>query len=132
MVSNEEVNKENILYYTVEPEVRPPNRDEIQSAINTLKNNKAPGDDKINAELWKAGSRELKTQILKLTQQKSKEKTIPDGWNESLICPIYKKGNRKKVENYRGISLLNIGYKILALVILNRLQEYSEGIIDDY
>lgn len=131
-VSNEEINKENILHYTVEPEVRTPNWDEIQSAINTLKNNKAPGDDKINAELWKAGGRELKTQILKLIQQIWKEERIPENWNESLICPIYKKGDRKKVENYRGISLLNTGYKILALVILNRLQEYSEGIIGDY
>jgi len=61
-----------------------------------------------------------------------KEERIPEGWNDPLICLIFKKGDRKKVENYRGISLLNTKYKILALVILNRLQKYSEGIIGDY
>ncbi|KAF0770224.1 LINE-1 reverse transcriptase [Aphis craccivora] len=52
------------------------------------------------------------------------------------IKPNYKlslfKERIPEVENYRGISLLNTKYKILALVILNRLQKYSEGIIGDY
>jgi len=79
-----------------------------------------------------AGGHELKTHILKLIQQIWEEERIPESWNESLLCPIYKKGDRKKVVNYRGISLLTTGYKILSLVILSRLQEYSEGIIGDY
>jgi hypothetical protein len=28
---------------------------------------------------------------------------------EGLICPIYKKGGKNKVEIYRGITLLNTG-----------------------
>lgn len=73
--------------------MRTPNWDEIQTAISTLKNNKAPGDDKINAELWKAGGHEFKIHILKLVQQIWEEEKIPEGWNESLICPMYKKGD---------------------------------------
>lgn len=128
-VNNEGDNEENIVYYIVEPEVRIPNWDEIQTAINTLKNNKGTKEDKINAELWKAGVHKLRTDMFRLIQKIWEEESIPEGWNESLICPIYKKGNRGKVKIYRGISLLNIGYKILSLIIFSRLQEYSEEII---
>lgn len=36
----------------------------------------------------------------------------------------YKIGDRKKVENYRDISLQNIGYEILSLVTISRLQTF--------
>jgi hypothetical protein len=28
-------------------------------------------------------------------------------WREGVTCPIYKKDEKSKVENYRGITLLN-------------------------
>jgi len=39
----------------------------------------------------------------------------------AIICPIFKKGNPTKTENYRGISLLDTCYKILTTLILERL-----------
>jgi hypothetical protein len=41
--------------------------------------------------------------------------------------PLLKKGNIKKCENYRGISLLNFGYEIYANIIKNKLYEYYKG-----
>ena len=37
-----------------------------------------------------------------------------------------------KCENYRGIMLLNVTYKILSSSILERLKEYSEEILGEY
>ena len=42
---------------------------------------------------------------------------------------IFKKGSRIECGNYRGISLLSVAGKILAKVLLNRLQPLSESII---
>jgi hypothetical protein len=33
-------------------------------------------------------------------------------WREGVICPIYIKDEKNKVENYRRITQLNIGYKL--------------------
>jgi hypothetical protein len=34
-------------------------------------------------------------------------KSFPVDWRECVIFPIYKKDEKDKVENYRGITLLN-------------------------
>lgn len=40
--------------------------------------------------------------------------------------PIYKRGDLKKVENYRGISLLCTAYKIFAEILRHRLKKEVE------
>jgi len=46
---------------------------------------------------------------------------LPEEWKESVIVPIYKKGDRTDHSNYRGISLLTTTYKILSNILLPRL-----------
>ena len=49
----------------------------------------------------------------------------------SSIVTIFKKGSRTECGNYRGITLLLVDGKILAKVLLNRLQPLSESIIPE-
>ena len=61
---------------------------------------------------------------------------MPKDWNDSIICPIYKKGDKNDNDcgNYRGIriSLLKIAYKILASVMCERLKPHVIRIIGSY
>ena len=43
--------------------------------------------------------------------------TFPETWSDTLILPIYKSGSRNDPNNYRGITLLNIMYKIFSNII---------------
>ena len=54
---------------------------------------------------------------------------MPHEWNKSIICPIYKKGEKSEHSNYRGISLLNTAYKILATAINNILKTCAEDLL---
>ena len=56
---------------------------------------------------------------------------LPEEWKESIIVPIYKKGDKTDCNNYRGISLLPTTYKILSNILLQRLTPYAEEIIGD-
>ena len=47
---------------------------------------------------------------------------MPQTWHEALVTAIFKKGDVASCENYRPISLLPIGYKLYAAVLLSRLK----------
>jgi len=40
--------------------------------------------------------------------------------------PLYKRGEREEVGNYRGISLLCLAYKIYAEILRNKLEKVVE------
>jgi len=45
---------------------------------------------------------------------------------------IHKKGDIQECSNYRGITILNVAYKVLSKIIKNKLQEYAEALLGDY
>lgn len=112
-------------------ELQPPSFNEICNIINKLKNNKAAGPDNIPAELIKLGGRSLRQRLHKLICQVWTSEQLPNEWNESHICPIFKKGDRLMCSNYRPISILNIIYKILAIILNNRLSALLEDDLEE-
>ena len=70
--------------------------------------------------------------IYQLARQIWKEERITEECKETIIVPIYKKGNRDKCENYRGIALGKAAYKMLANIILEKIKPYIEKITRDY
>jgi hypothetical protein len=55
------------------------------------------------AELIKAGGKTIYSVIHKLYNSVCNKEELPEHWKESIIVPIYKKGNKTDCSNYRGI-----------------------------
>lgn len=123
--------EDEVIYMHPQVQINEPSEEEVESAIKALKNNKAPGEDGVPAELLKAGGNALWKKLHALIVKIWNEEKIPKEWNLAIIVPIHKKGDKLSCCNYRGISLLNTVYKVLSKIIYNRLQEYSEEIIDE-
>ena len=105
---------------------------ELDTALKSLKNDKAPGQDGIPPEVLKHGGSELKSELLKLFNLCLEKGSLPQDMKDALIVTIYKKkGERSDCGNYRGISLLSIPGKILAKMILNRLLNLSEEVLPE-
>ncbi|XP_055384167.1 uncharacterized protein LOC129613882 [Condylostylus longicornis] len=120
-----------ILYYA-ENIVQHPTLVETKEAIKKLKNGKAGGEDNLTAELIKYGGEELHKQLHELILSIWNTETLPTEWMDSIIFPIHKKGDKTDCNNYRGISLLNIGYKIFTNIVYQRVSSFSEEIVGDY
>jgi len=114
--------------HTAEPLVPEPSAFEFELATERLKSHKSTGTDQIPVEFIKAGGRTLHYEIHILISIWNKEE-LSEEWKESIIVPIYKKGNKTDCSNYRGISLLPTMYKILSNILLSRLTPYAEEII---
>jgi hypothetical protein len=80
---------------------------EIELAIDKQKGHKSPGIDQIPAELIKAGGRTISCEIhtSKLIISIWNKKELPEEWKESIIVPIYKKGDKTDCNNFWSISL---------------------------
>ena len=90
------------------------------------KNGKTPGQDNINSELYEYTPEEFKLKLLTFLNNVYRENYIPNEWINAVITPIFKKGDRRKPQNYRGISILNTCYKIYSRILNMRLQNYAE------
>jgi len=112
--------------HTVERLVPEPSVFEIELAIGNLKNHKSRGIDQIPAEMIKVGGRKICCAIHKPIISIWNKEELPEEWKESIIVPIYKKGDKTDCNNYRGILLLPTTYKSLSNILLSRLISYAE------
>jgi len=125
-----ELISENVILSNSE-EVPPTTYYEVNQVIEKLKIHKAAGLDNMPAVLIKQGATELKTRIHKLIMKIREEETLPTEWTEGIICPIYKKENRKICSNYRPITLLNVVYNIFSILLNNKLTKIVESKLED-
>lgn len=97
---------------------------EIARAINSLKLNKSPGNDRLTVKFY----RKFQDQLVAVLQQLFSEcillNTVPSSWLEARITVIPKPDKELSLpQDYRPISLLNVDYKIFMTIMANRLNE---------
>jgi hypothetical protein len=83
-----------------EPLVPEPSLVEVEIAIGKLKSYKSPGTDQIPTEVIKAGGETLYSEIHRLICCILNKEELPQQWKESVIVPIYKKGDKTDCNNY--------------------------------
>ena len=89
---------------------------EIIKSINSQTNNISPGNDILKAVLYKHFSNELAHVLLDVYDSWGKLGTIGVTSRTGFISSIYKKEDKKDIENYRPISFLNLYYKIYTII----------------
>jgi hypothetical protein len=107
-------------------EMRSITREEVARAIQEMKNGKAAGEDEITVEMIKAGGDAALNWLWKVIKIAWTTQQIPKDWSRGTIVVIFKKGDRKKCSNYRGITLLSQCVKIYERAIERRLREDIE------
>jgi hypothetical protein len=105
----------------------------VERHIRHLKKRKAPGWDGVQNEAWMYGTEGMVERMVELMNGVWRGEGFPADWREGVICPIFKKSEKNRAENYRGITLLNTGYKLYASVLSERMKREIEekGVLPD-
>ena len=94
----------------------------IVKAISRLRPDKAVGPDELSAKLLT----EVQNKIVYPLKSLS-ESSIPQDWKQVNVTPIFKKGSRNSVENYRPVSLTSQICKLFETVMRDALVHYLEN-----
>ena len=73
------------------------------------------------------GANELAKPLSSLFNRPLSDGVLPVDWVSPSITPVFKKGNKHLVCNYRPISLTHIVVKVLERIIFNKLYSLLES-----
>jgi len=94
---------------------------EVLDVLLTLDCTKAIGPDSISPVILREGAHVLAPQLTAIFNKSIQSGIVPAKWKEANVCPVFKKGSKDSVENYRPISLLSVVSKVMERCIFNRI-----------
>ena len=99
-------------------------KEEILSAIRSLKNGKSSSEDMICNEILKCLSSSNVLLLCELFNRCLKTGTYP--LNNSIITPLHKKGSKENPDNYRAVAVSSTIGKLFATIILERIIQFKD------
>ncbi|TLY46335.1 MAG: hypothetical protein E6K54_08475 [Gammaproteobacteria bacterium] len=107
---------------------------ELEAVLAKAKNNKTPGSDGICYEYFKNASKPFLSKIINIFNLIYKNGKVPKSFKKSIIFPLHKKGDRNRVENYRGLSFIDCVAKLFTSLVDNRLVNWvnEHSVLSEY
>ena len=99
----------------------------VKEAIHSLKSPATNSLDKMSLRLLKLSSSVITAPLASLFNMSIATSTFPSSWKMAQVMPVYKKGSRQDIANYRPISLLPILSKVMEHAINTQLCDYLEA-----
>ena len=92
-----------------------------------MSTNKATGPDKIPAKLVTISAPFISNHLTIISNQSLSQGTFPYDWKKSKVTPIYKKGPKHDMNNYRSISVISAITKVMEKIAHNQIYSYLQN-----
>lgn len=102
-------------------------REEVQKALKKAALHKASDLSGLCYDLFKSDGPEVLNTLTVLLQMCWEQERVPHEWLLGVIVPILKKGDKRCLDNYRGITLLSVVGKLYTSLLNARIMRYAES-----
>ena len=99
-------------------------QEDIIKKLESLNPNKSMGYDGIHPKVLKETAKTIAKPLSIIFKQSLDTGSLPSAWKRANIAPIYKKGNKITVRNYRPVSLTSICCKTLEYFIRKEIMQH--------
>ena len=100
--------------------------EDVRKKLSILNPNKSPGSDNLHPRILREMKNVLDKPLTMLYQETLTTGMIPDDWKHAKVTAIFKKGEKKKPNNYRPVSLTNIPCKVVESIMRDRIMEHMK------
>ena len=82
--------------------------EEVANLIRVMDSSKANGPDEISIKLLQITNPVIRGSLAKLFNNSFTQGKVASKWKQANVIPVYKKGDRQIITNYRPISLISV------------------------
>jgi len=106
---------------------------EIEKIINSLLPKNSCGFDLLSNRMIKKEKKQFSKILSPLINESLNQGIFPEALKSAKVVPIFKKGDKTNMNNYRPISLLPVISKVFEKVLNNRINQHlnENNLIDD-
>lgn len=102
------------------------NREEVIKEIDRLNSTKSPGVDLVYPRVLKECRDIVSVVLTDIFNKSVSTGEVPSLWRQANVVPIFKKGDRSVMSNYRPISLTSVIGKMLESIIARKIREHLD------
>ena len=100
---------------------------EVLKILKTMKQKRSYGVDGISSEVLKLGAEVLVVPLTYIINFSIVTGKYPTNWKLAKVIPLFKKGDKKLLKNYRPVSLLSVAGMVLERIFAIQVEEHFES-----
>ena len=104
--------------------MKSPSVNAVYKKLIAINERKSAGLDKIPCKLLKIAAEIVAPSLTQIFDKIISSSIFPTDWKLARVTPIFKKGKKDEVDNYRPISVISVVAKIFEKLTCEQLYEY--------
>ena len=100
------------------------NRDVVYNVLSNLDISRSSGEDQLPPVFLRKLATELTLSVFNVFRNIHRLDTFPEKWKLGIVSPIFKKGKKSEISNYRPVTLLNIVSKCFEKIVFSQIADH--------
>ena len=98
--------------------------EKVHKKIDGMRASAAPGPDKISPRLLKDVASIVSMPLAMIFNKSLQEGVVPEDWRHANVTPIFKKGSKANIGNYRPVSLTSVLCKAMESILKDAIMTH--------